>query len=81
MRTHIARFGMDHYKVYREGCVKNGIPLNERGFYASGQSSILQFVERTELSPEEWQCERLLDLIVRFIVETDQVGVEYILTG
>lgn len=30
LRSHIARQGMDHYNVYRDGCLELGLNMHER---------------------------------------------------
>ena len=85
LRQHIKRTGGEHYEVYHAHCAASGIDVHATAVpdavkYKSGgpqceQQLITNFVEA---KPEtvEWDREGLLDLIVRFVVETDQVIVQ-----
>ena len=82
LRQHIRRMGSKHYEVYREYCATNGIDVhptavpddvkkkleNPRG----EQQLITDFTEPVPDGPE-WDKDKLLELIVRFVAETDQV--------
>ena len=83
LRQHIRRMGGDHYEVYRKYCAANGIDMHPTavpddiktksiGNYQDEQQLITNFVE---VRPEgsEWDKDELLGLIMRFVVETDQV--------
>lgn len=82
LRQHIRRMGGEHYQVYQKYCVENSIDVhptavpdnikNESGSRQGEQQSITDFVE---VRPEgfEWNKDELLELVVRFVVETDQV--------
>lgn len=83
LRQHIRRMGGDHYEVYRKYCAANSIDVHPTavpddikaksvGSHQDEQQLITDFVE---VRPEgsEWDRDELLDLIMRFVVETDQV--------
>jgi len=82
LRQHIRRMGGEHYEVYRKHCATNGIDVhptavpddikNSSGSPRGEQQLITNFVE---VRPKgfEWNQDELLDLVVRFVVETDQV--------
>ena len=76
--------GSEHYEAYRTHCTMNRIDVhptavpddvkNKSGSVQGEQQLITGFVEvKTEAS--KWDKNELLDLIVRFVVETDQVTV------
>jgi len=76
--------GGEHYETYHAHCAANQINVhptaipdavkNKSGVPEHEQQLITNYVE---VKPEvaEWDKEGLLDLIVRFVVETDQVMV------
>jgi hypothetical protein len=84
LRQHIKRMGGKHYELYRAHCTANGIDVhatavpdaikNKPGNSQHEQQLITDYAA---VKPEtaEWNKEGLLDRIVRFVVETDQVTV------
>ena len=80
--THIKWMGGDHYAEYCHSCHDNGIMVNRTvvpdgikgmGSGQGGQQPITNFTQ-VEEKAIEWNKDMSIELILDFIIETDQVN-------
>lgn len=81
LRTHIKRMGGEHYEAYRRSCQENGITVNKAAVPdemkqdkpgQGVQQPIMKYAQ-AEQRASRWDKDTSIELILDFIIETDQV--------
>lgn len=85
LRTHIKRMAGEHYEEYRRSCHENNILVNEAaipddikgiglgtGLGQQGQQPITNYTQVEKATA--WNKDTSINLILDFIIETDQVN-------
>ena len=82
LRTHIKRMAGEHYEEYRCSSLSNNVPMNEAavpdnvketGSGQGGQQPITKYTQ-VEQRPTAWDKDTSIELILDFVIETDQVN-------
>ena len=82
LRQHIRCMGGKHCKVYHEHCITNGIDVHPTAIpndiknkleSPDGEQQLTTSFVEVRPDSSKWEKDKLLDLVVHFMVEMDQV--------